>query len=398
MNNLNKIRLTWISYLCFALTGATVAVTGMVMAPVAQFFDIPLSSMSNTFTFLNVGILIALIFNAWLMELISIKRQLVFSFVLMVLCVLGLMFSHSLVMFSACMFILGILAGIATSVAATLITCLYDGTKRGAQMLFTDSFFSMASMILPVVTGFMLGKHIPWYWVYAVIGLFFVAIFLLTIPSDFPELGNKAAAKGEQPAHKEKWNLAVYILGLAAMFYILGQLVFISWVPQYVEQTFKLSVEQAGTVVGRFWMSYMIGMWIFSLVLRYTDLHKLLVGLSLLSVVFMFMFNHTAQAGHLGYLIFALGFVSSAIYTSLITLASQQIKTASPKLINGILTCGTVGCMLTFVVSSPVVKMFGPHSALVVANGLYAAVFVICVAVGFCSKHKQNARELAAAQ
>ncbi|VDA81478.1 Protein TsgA [Klebsiella pneumoniae] len=40
---------------------------------------------------------------------------------------------------------------------------------------------------------------------------------------------------------------------------------------------------------------------------------------------------------------------SSAIYTSIITLGSQQTRVASPKLVNFILTCGTIGTMLTFV-------------------------------------------------
>lgn len=38
---------------------------------------------------------------------------------------------------------------------------------------------------------------------------------------------------------------------------------------------------------------------------------------------------------------------SSAIYTSIITLGSQQTRVASPKLVNFILTCGTIGTMLT---------------------------------------------------
>ncbi|MDI5303768.1 hypothetical protein MJN76_29940, partial [Salmonella enterica subsp. enterica serovar Anatum] len=41
----------------YALTGALVIVTGMVMGNIADYFHLPVSSMSNTFTFLNAGIL-----------------------------------------------------------------------------------------------------------------------------------------------------------------------------------------------------------------------------------------------------------------------------------------------------------------------------------------------------
>ena len=100
MTNSNRIRLTWISFFSYALTGALVIVTGMVMGNIAEYFNLPISSMSNTFTFLNAGILVSIFLNAWLMEIIPLKRQLIFGFVLMILAVAGLMVGHSLVMFS----------------------------------------------------------------------------------------------------------------------------------------------------------------------------------------------------------------------------------------------------------------------------------------------------------
>ena len=96
MTNSNRIKLTWISFFSYALTGALVIVTGMVMGNIADYFHLPVSSMSNTFTFLNAGILISIFLNAWLMEIVPLKTQLRFGFILMVLAVAGLMLSHSL--------------------------------------------------------------------------------------------------------------------------------------------------------------------------------------------------------------------------------------------------------------------------------------------------------------
>jgi MFS family permease len=80
----------------------------------------------------------------------------------------------------------------------------------------------------------------------------------------------------------------------------------------------------------------------------------------------------------MAWFILTLGFFSSAIYTTIITLGSQQTKVASPKLVNFVLTCGTIGTMLTFVVTGPIVAHSGPLAALTTANGLYAVVFVMC--------------------
>ena len=392
MTKSNRLLLTWISFFSYGLTGALVIVTGMVMGNIAEYFGLPVSSMSNTFTFLNAGILIAIFLNAWLMEVIPLKRQLIFGFVLMVLAVAGLMLSKSISVFSLCMFVLGVVSGITMSIGTFLITSIYEGRQRGSRLLFTDSFFSMAGMIFPVIAGMLLARSIGWYWVYACIGVLYLAIFVLTLMADFPVLGKKAETL-DQPVAKEKWGVGVLFLSIAALCYILGQLGFIQWVPEYVTKTFNLDINQAGKLVSDFWLSYMIGMWVFSVVLRFFDLQRIVTLLTLLATVAMYLFISTTNADHLTYAILALGFVSSAIYTTIITLGSLQTKVSSPKLVNFILTCGTVGTMLTFVVTGPIVAKSGAHAALATANGLYFVVFLMCLILGFVTKHRTHGHE-----
>ncbi len=387
MTNSNRIRLTWISFFSYALTGALVIVTGMVMGDIAKYFDLPVSSMSNTFTFLNAGILISIFLNAWLMEIVPLKTQLRFGFVLMVLAVAALMLSHSLALFSAAMFVLGLVSGITMSIGTFLVTQMYEGRQRGSRLLFTDSFFSMSGMIFPMVAAFLLARSIEWYWVYACIGLVYVAIFVLTIGCEFPALG-KHAAPSDKPVVKEKWGVGVLFLSIAALCYILGQLGFISWVPEYAKGL-GMDVSGQGKLVSDFWMSYMVGMWAFSFILRFFDLQRILTVLAGLATVLMYLFI-TSSPEHMAWFILALGFFSSAIYTTIITLGSQQTKVASPKLVNFVLTCGTIGTMLTFVVTGPIVANSGPQAALMTANGLYAVVFVMCFALGFVTRHRQH--------
>lgn len=389
MNDSNRIRLTWISFFSYALTGALVIVTGMVMGNIAEYFNLPVSSMSNTFTFLNAGILISIFLNAWLMEIIPLKRQLIFGFILMLLAIAGLMVGKSLTLFSLCMFVLGVVSGITMSIGTFLITHMYAGRQRGSRLLFTDSFFSMAGMIFPIIAAMLLARSIGWYWVYACIGVLYLAIFVLTLCSEFPVLGDKGE-KSSELVVKEKWGVGVLFLAIAALCYILGQLGFIQWVPEYATKTFGMNIDQAGKVVSNFWTSYMIGMWVFSFVLRFFDLQRIVTVLAALATGAMYLFISTDNPEYLSYYIMALGFVSSAIYTTLITLGSQQTKVSSPKLVNFILTCGTIGTMLTFVVTGPIVASSGVHAALTTANALYLAVFVMCLLLGFVTRHRNH--------
>ena len=387
MTNSNRIKLTWISFFSYALTGALVIVTGMVMGNIADYFQLPVSSMSNTFTFLNAGILISIFLNAWLMEIVPLKTQLRFGFVLMVAAVAGLMLSHSIALFSAAMFVLGLVSGITMSIGTFLITHMYEGRQRGARLLFTDSFFSMAGMIFPMLAAWLLARTIEWYWVYACIGLIYVAIFVLTLGCEFPVLGKKAQTS-DQPVVKEKWGIGVLFLSIAALCYILGQLGFISWVPEYAKGL-GMSLNDAGKLVSDFWMSYMFGMWAFSFILRFFDLQRILTVLAGLATVLMYLFIN-GSPDNMPWFIMTLGFFSSAIYTSIITLGSLQTKVASPKLVNFVLTCGTIGTMLTFVVTGPIVAHSGPLAALHTANGLYAVVFIMCFVLGFVTRHRQH--------
>ncbi|MVY05741.1 MFS transporter TsgA, partial [Escherichia coli] len=127
------------------------------------------------------------------------------------------------------------------------------------------------------------------YWVYACIGLVYVAIFVLTFGCDFPVLGKKAQSENSQPVVKEKWGIGVLFLSVAALCYILGQLGFISWVPAYAK-SLGMSLGDAGKLVSDFWMSYMIGMWSFSFILRFFDLQRILTVLAGLATVLMYLF------------------------------------------------------------------------------------------------------------
>ncbi|MGF1828190.1 MFS transporter TsgA [Photobacterium angustum] len=388
MTKTNRNLLTWISFLSYALTGSLIIVTGIVMGDIAKYFSLPISSMSNTFTFLNTGILISIFLNVWLMEIVPLKRQLIFGFCLMVLAILGLMFGHNLAVFSGCMFVLGVVSGITMSIGTYLITHIYEGKQRGSRLLFTDSFFSMAGMIFPIISAAVLAHHLQWYWVYVAIGIIYLAIFVLTLFAQFPVLGKKDEEEFEVIPEKEKWGLGVVFLAIAALCYILGQLGFVSWIPEYATKQLGMSITDAGHLVSYFWGAYMVGMWIFSAILKKFDLQRLVMVLSALATLLMYWFNKDTDAKTLLYVISILGFFSSAIYTSIITLGSQQTKASSPKLVNFILLCGTIGTMLTFVVTSPIVESFDPHAALVTANGLYAVVFLMCLLVGFVTKHR----------
>ncbi|CAL4043988.1 MFS transporter TsgA [Buchnera aphidicola] len=388
MTKINRISLIWISFFSYALTGALIVVTGLVMGKVSEYFQISLSYTSNIFTFLNAGILISIFLNAWLMEIIPLKKQIILGFFLMILSICILILNHSLIFFSFSIFMLGIISGITMSIGTFLITNLYKGSKRASLLLLTDSFFSMSGMLVPIFTAFLLKKNITWYWIYLLIGIIYLFIFLLTINSKFPHLN--IVTQEKKINKEEKYTISIFLLSLSALCYILGQLGFISWIPEFSIKLIGTNIVDASKLVSNFWMAYMLGMWCFSGILKFFDLQRIAVFLTGISCTLMYLFIKNINYEYLQWIIILLGFFSSAIYTLIITLGSLQTKRNSPKIINFILTAGTMGTLLTFIVTSPIVAKFGITSALITANILYLIVFILLFILGFFTKHRKH--------
>lgn len=384
MKNFNQIGLTWISFFSYAFTGALIVVTGMIMGNIASYFDLSISEMSNIFTCLNAGILISILLNSWLINIVSLKKQLIYGFIFSIIAILGIIFSKNILLFSINIFILGLVSGITMSIGTFIITTLYSGSKRGSQLLLTDSFFSMSGMIFPIITAYLLENKFLWYWIYVCIGIIYFIIFILSVNLKFPE-------SKEKIIHTEKikkWNFNIVLLSMSALLYILGQLSFISWVPQYATEIMNINIKKTGDLVSNFWMAYMIGMWFFSFIIKFFNLKHIFVFLSGISAILMYVYIHSSNYLIMQYIIISLGFFSSAIYTIIITLASLQTKKPSAKLINIILFFGTIGTLLTFIITSPIVEKKGIYATLICSNILYSIVFCLSLIIVINSTNK----------
>ncbi|QCI18487.1 MFS transporter TsgA [Buchnera aphidicola (Aphis nasturtii)] len=384
MKNINQIGLTWISFFSYAFTGALIVVTGMIMGDIANYFNLSISQMSNIFTFLNAGILVSILLNSWLINIISLKKQLIYGFILSIISILGIIFSKNILLFSINIFILGLVSGITMSIGTFIITILYSGSKRGSQLLLTDSFFSMSGMIFPIIAAYLLENKFLWYWIYVCIGIIYFIIFILSVSLHFPE----SKEKFKYTEKIKKWNFNIIVLSISALLYILGQLSFISWVPQYATEIMNINIKKTGNLVSDFWMAYMIGMWCFSFVIKFFNLKRIFVFLSGISAILMYVYIHSSMYLIMKYLIISLGFFSSAIYTIIITLASLQTKKPSAQLINIILFFGTIGTLLTFIVTSPIVDDKGLYATLICSNILYSIVFILSLLILINSKNK----------
>lgn len=385
MINFNRIIITWICYFSYAFMGSLIIVTGIIIESISKYFQLSILKISNNFTFLNLGILISIFLNFWLIKIISLKKQFIINFFLICLVTLCLMNNHDIRLFSFCIFILGIIGGITISNCTFLITYLYKCNKRGYHLIITDSFFSLSGVFFPIIVSNLLKNNICWYWVYFIINMIYFLIIILALNVKFPiiNINNFYTFK-----INKIFRIDIFLLSISAMLYIFAQLTFINWIPQYTNKYFNLNITNSSKLISNFWLYYMFGMWTFALLSKYITLQKIFIILTSTSTLFMYFFIKSTIFLYLNLNIIGLGFFSSSIYMIIIALSSYNSEINTFNNTNIILTFGTIGTMLTFFISTFIIKKSSLYSSLILSNFLYFLVFLISILLYFYKKTK----------
>lgn len=389
----DKWQLTALSFFSYMLTGGLIVLTGMVIAPVAKYFNVDVSEAGGIFTWMNFGILIAIVCNSGLMDIIPLKRQILISSILTVVAFVGLALTRSLLVFCVLMFLFGLVSGITMSIATYLIAHLYIGRNRGMMLLLTDSFFSLAGITFPLIAGSMLHHGFTWYWVYIMVLVVGIIVFLLSLGVTFPRPADANNATKDKPLMQrlasdfKLWGPAVYAAAVGCMCYVLGQLCLVFWIPNYVTSHFHASAATSSVPLSFFWIGMWIGLYVSSVIVKRMPMTLFLCTIALGSTITFFVLRHALSVHALSVDCLIMGLFSSGIYYTLITLASLQVRVPSPLLVNFALAAGTVGTFLTPMVAAKAVSVGGPSLALTTGNVFYLLVFIATVAVALTSKH-----------
>ncbi|NIG99321.1 MAG: MFS transporter TsgA [Buchnera aphidicola (Periphyllus acericola)] len=375
----NRIKLTFISFMSYALMGALITVTGLIIKNVSTQFKIPISEASTILNFLNLGILISVFCSSWFLEIFPLQQQLDCGLFLTTLAIILSLLSTNLIIFSISILFFGLVSGMILSVGTFLITNLYYGQERFQKMLLTDSFFSLSGIIFPIINIFLITHKIQWNYVYSLIGLIYFVIFFTSKTMILPKFIKNEIKTYHINTQETYINTNIFLLYVAILIYILGQLGFLSWIPEYSIEYLKINIEKSNIIISIFWTSYMIGMWFFNYFLKLYNFKKIIILLSGISTLTIFCFIQNTNYLLSLFIIYLLGFFSGPIYGIILTLTSLQTIKPSPKTINFTLLFGTIGTLLTFLVTSPIIKFQGVKSALIASNIFYLLIFFIFI-------------------
>ncbi len=382
----NEKLLTWVCYLCYFFTGSLVTVTGVVLAPIATFYNCRPGDIAYIFTVQNAPMFIIIIVGGFLIKSVSLKKLfligIIVEFAGLAFLQIFLDLTFSFVLF---MGIVGFTGGIFMCLASFLIVRLYANPEmRSTRLVMADFFFSLSGVIVPLIASQLLQHNVFWLVIYYLITIVGVLILFMVSASKFPDI--VAETQTNKDLYNEKWGISVFLISLACFFFIMGELVFAQWLPLYLQQYLKLSIAQSGEFASLFWLFMAIGLFVGRFVMRKFNLAPFIIGCFALSTIFLIILSIVPHTGIVMIAIALCGFFNSVVYACMLAYGSLQVKVAPPTIIAFILGCGTLGTMCSSPVSGFIANNVSIHAALNSSWIFYIIGFIVFIIAFSTSK------------
>lgn len=359
----NTKLLTIICYLSYFFTGSLVTVTGVVLGPIAEFYQYKPGTISYLFTAQNGLMFVIIIVGGFLMKKFSLKNLFVFGILIEIF---GLAFLQIFIdfafSFAIFMGIIGLAGGMFMSLASFLVVRLFADPKiRSKRLVMADFFFSFSGVVLPIVVTQLLKLNIFWLVLYYLLTLVGIAMLFLITKSNFPTVLTKS--ENNEDLYNEKWGLPVICVALSCLFFIFAELTFSEWFPLYLQKYLNFSDSAAGNSISMFWAFMAIGLFAGRFVIQKFKLGQFIFICYSLACISLIILSIVTYTPVIIIAIITYGFFNSVIYASMISYGSLQVLNSPPTLVTFILACGTLGTMLSSPVSGFLANKFSIFAA-----------------------------------
>lgn len=372
--NINKVGTVAVAFMTYMVMAGLLTQIGIVINPMAEHYGISVTDAAAMFSFLTGGTLIGTFIAMVVFDHLPISRVIQLVYVPLIICMYVLVGTTNATLASAMLVVVGIGCGVGLSAGAIVISKSFDAGQRASAFLGTDCSFSASGAIFPALTSAVIAAGISWQYGFGAVTIAAILVLASTFVLKFPSL---EPAKGEQAETTSIWTPRVFIFGAGLCVYLITQNTFLAWGPTYLTETFGTPAGEAGAVVGNYWGPSVFGLITAAIIVNKIPPRMLLIAVTMIAVMLLTMLNMTGSASTFLTVTLALGFFTSCMYKIGISVGSEQIKNAPPKLVTFLLLCGTVGSTLGPVLSAQVVELLNVKAAMTMALVGYAAVFIL---------------------
>ena len=372
----NNNRITFGSFLAYFVMSAIISPLGLVSGPIAEHFDIAITTATAAFTYLTSGIFVGTLIAVFIFDYVKLKQVVIGCSLVICLSIYSMYTLDCFSMFATALALIGVSCGIELSAAAVVITKIYDEKLRASMLLLTDLFYSMAGVMSTMLAGALLARHFHWSSAYLLAFAVSLLIAVITISAKYPATRKQDIEPADQYAI---WDLpaGVHLIGLAMLAYLVGFVSIYSWVPNYAQASMALSAEASSEIVSRFFLGLFLGqLTMFFLVLKFALRTLIGIGGGLAVLLTVSLWTVTL-ASHLELAMLMLGLVTGGLFKTILTFGTTLVRNPSPKMVSYLIFYSGLGTAIAPFLSSLIVEHSNMATVLQFVTVCYALTFVL---------------------
>jgi fucose permease len=369
-------------YLSMLAMGSFVGAIGPLLVYIVRFYHLEVSMAGVPVVADAAGYFAGTFMVSFVWRLSWARFILLCSAAAMGVSLLGIVFVHgSYPLFLLFLFLLGLSSGFLNVGVDSLFSEIY-GVNRARYLALSHLFFGIGAFIGPLLVVFSLWATGIWYLYFLFMGLIFVPIALIFWNRRVFESVTETAAKNSASVgtvctgFRELALSPVFWGFVMVMFFNLGvEIAFSSWTPLYFAEIRQSNEAFGGYLISTFWFALILGRFVLYRVAHRIDLTLFLIWGSLGSALFIFLIYYCSGAFSVLLFTALFGLVFSAMYPSILAVATGLFPGQVGRVTGAISTGGAVGCIFFPWIMGPVTR----------AAGLSRSVYfipVICMVMG----------------
>lgn len=372
-NSKNNIaKLTCLSYALTCLTGIVVIIPFVITQPAANYFHTTLDYIGFIFSFFMFGMMVAQFLNGYFVKYMSVRLEIMLCSLIYLFCSILLFFIHATDVLIPILLIIGFCFGMIVTLPNFIIVRAFKGKDRSSKLNRLDFFFSVGSLIYPIIVGWMLTHHSNWQSVYLSVVIVFLAVVALTSQTILPNVSEKKSDDHDF----SPWNAGVWLVGFAIFLYFMSYVGYTYWISNQLTQN-HLSAEAADFGVSLFWITYAIGCFISSIAVRHIAVNNYIIFSAIIALIAYYVIDIATSTVIAYAAISLLGLGCATVYSSSIAYGTHLVERASPRIVAFFITLSGIGTYLGQVYSSWAEGRFGLHSIVIFsALFMFAAIVV----------------------
>jgi TsgA-like MFS transporter len=376
----NQVRITLVSFLAYFIMSGMLSPIGIIIGPMAEHFDQPITAISSLFSWLTFGILLGSILALIVFDWLALKPLLVLLYSALTVSLITLSIFNDLQVIALALGIVGVCCGIGLAGAATIISTTYEADRRASMLVITDGSFSVAGIVCSSVAIYLLSRQVPWFGAYLFVAMIGVVVVLLTLVSRLPRNGPLSAAPlAKEEGSSARWPAPVWLCIGSLFLYTLGQYSLLWWLPTYIESALLVPRDQAGEVVSQFWTGMFVAQLFVAWWVLKVGVQRLMIIGSISTCLCSIPLWLVSDIDGLLILAFIWGVANLGLLKIIISFATLTVSTPTPRLVSGLLLGATLGTAVSPWVTSYIVEYASSFFVLQFGTACYFALSVLLV-------------------